>query len=821
MSDQKFLQDLDKKLWKSANKLLPSLDAAVYKHVVLGMVFVKYVSDSFEARREEIKQDFVDPEHDYFLGDDVDDEFINEELENRDYYKEKNIFWVPQAARWQYLQDNIRLSNGSPLPLKGGEFKGASRLLDDTMVLIEKENPRLKRLLKKDYAQLQIDETKLADLLDLIATIPFSHGTLHSKDILGHVYEYFLGQFASAEGKKGGQFYTPKSIVNLMVEMVEPLKGRVYDPAMGSGGFFISSEKFIEEHQGKIGNISVYGQESNPTTWRLAAMNMAIRGIDFNFGKEPADTFSNDQHPDLRADFVLANPPFNQNEWWHGSLEDDARWKYGTPPQGNGNFAWLQHMLHHTSPNGVVGLVLSNGSLNTITSGEKKIREAIIKDDLVEAIVALPSQLFSNTQIPACIWVLSKNKAQKGKTLFIYANEMGFMLDRKHRDFKDKDIKGIADTFHAFRSGSGYEDVLGKFYVATTEEITKYDYILTPGQYVGAAEKEDDDAPFSVNLTIINTFLKANTRKQQGLDNEISRIMEEAFPNFDWGKISFSSNEILESMAQAIFKSWFVDFDPVHAKAGATSDDELEQVAKELGISRKVLDLFPSEFEESELGFIPRGWRVVNIGDCSLIIESGRRPKGGIDKALISGVPSVGAESIAPIGTFDYSKVKYVTDDFALKVSAGRVKEMDVALYKDGGKPGQFIPRVSMYGENYPFENFMVNEHVFLLRSSLLGQIFLFYLVSSPNFLGQIIFKGSAKAAQPGLNQAELRSTQFILPSKKLLQTFNRQIEPIVKKQLDNGKQYQTLQKIRDTLLPKLLSGELDVSNLDLELTDD
>ncbi len=521
-TEQEFLKDLESKLWTSANKLLPALDAAVYKHVVLGMIFVKYVSDSFETRRGELKEAFADNEHDYFLGDDADDEFINEELETRDYYTEKNIFWIPQGARWKYLQDNIRLSIGSPLPY-GGEFKGAGRLLDDTMDLIEKENPKLKRILNKNYAQLQIDHGKLADLLDLIATIPFTHDTLKSKDILGHVYEYFLGQFASAEGKKGGQFYTPKSIVNLIIEMVEPYKGRIYDPALASGGFFISSEKFIEEHSGRIGDISVYGQESNPTTWRLAAMNMAIRGLDFNFGKEPTDTFTKDQHPDLRADFVLANPPFNQDQWWDGSLEGDARWKYGTPAKGNGNFAWMQHMLHHTSPNGVVGLVLANGSLSTTTKGEGQVREAIVKADLVEAIIALPSQLFSNTQIPASIWILNRNKAQKGKTLFIDARKVGYMIDRKQRAFDNDDIKGIADTFHAFKSGTEYKDIAGEYYSATTEEIAKQEYILTPGRYVGVAEEEDDGIPFSEKMQGLTETLGEQFKESARLEAQIKK----------------------------------------------------------------------------------------------------------------------------------------------------------------------------------------------------------------------------------------------------------------------------------------------------------
>lgn len=522
MTEQKFLQDLEKKLWTSANKLLPSLDAAVYKHVVLGMVFLKYVSDSFETRRQELKANFTDPKHDYYMSDDENDEMILEELENRDFYTEKNVFWVPAAARWDYIRSNIRLSLGSPLAL-GGEFKGAGKLLDDTMELIEKQNPKLKRILNKNYAQLQIEQNKLADLLDLIATIPFAHHSLQAKDILGHVYEYFLGQFAAAEGKKGGQFYTPKSIVNLIIEMLEPYKGRIYDPAMGSGGFFISSEKFIHEHSGRIKDISVYGQESNPTTWRLAAMNMAIRGIDFDFGKEPADTFVKDQHPDLRADFVLANPPFNQDEWWDASLEADARWKYGVPSKGNANYAWIQHMLHHTSPKGVVGLVLANGSLSSNTSGEGKIREELVKADLVEAIVALPSQLFANTQIPASIWILNRSKMQKNKTLFIDAREVGHMLDRKQKAFSDDDTKALADMFHKFKSNDGYEDVAGEFYAATNEEIAKQDYILTPGRFVGVAEEEDDGIPFKEKMDALTTTLSEQFKDSARLEEMIKK----------------------------------------------------------------------------------------------------------------------------------------------------------------------------------------------------------------------------------------------------------------------------------------------------------
>ena len=525
MSEQKFLQDLEKKLWSSANTLRSNISAALYRDVVLGLVFLKYVSDSMDARKQELIAAFKDSENDYFLGEDADEAFINEELETRDYYTEKNVFWVPAQARWQYVQDCAGLTIGAPLPL-GGEFKGLAKLLDDTMDTIEKANPKLKNILNKGYSRLDIDPIKLKKLVvEIISTIPFNHESLGSKDIIGHIYEYFLGKFALEEGQNGGKFYTPKSIVNLIVQMIEPYKGRVYDPAMGSGGFFVSSEKFIEEHSGRIGDISVYGQESDPTTWKLAVMNMVIRGIDFDFGKQARSTFTNDQHLDLRADYVLANPPFNQDEddWWDASLEGDARWKYGTPPKGNANYAWIQHMLHHTSTNGMVGLVLSNGSLSTTSGGEDAIRKAIIEADLLEAIIALPTQLFGNTQIPACIWILNRNKPQKRKTLFIDAREVGHMIDRKQRAFDDSDLKTIANTFHAFRKDEDYEDVIGEYFAATTEDIAKQDYILTPGRYVGVEEEEDDGVPFAEKMATLTATLGEQFAESTRLENEIKK----------------------------------------------------------------------------------------------------------------------------------------------------------------------------------------------------------------------------------------------------------------------------------------------------------
>ncbi|CAN5804587.1 class I SAM-dependent DNA methyltransferase [soil metagenome] len=424
-TEQDFLNDLDKKLWSAADRLRANLDAAVYKHVVLGLIFLKYVSDAFEMRQEELEAQFRDKQQPNYLDP---TNFENEaelvenirlELEERDYYTEENVFWVPGLARWKTIRENARVANGNSIEVRNGKtfsykFTTLAKLIDDALEAIEKENPKLKGVLNKMFTQYQIDPANLASLVDLISTIPFRHASLHAKDILGHVYEYFLGEFALAEGKKGGQYFTPKSIVSLIVEMLEPYAGRVYDPAMGSGGFFVQSEKFVEEHGGKLGQLSVYGQESNPTTWRLAAMNMAIRGIDFNFGKEPANSFTQDQHPDLRADYVMANPPFNISEWWDVKLEGDPRWKYGTPPQGNANFAWVQHMLHHLAPNGSMALLLANGSMSSSQSGEGDIRQKLIEADLVECMLALPGQLFTNTQIPACVWFLTKNKSSHG-----------------------------------------------------------------------------------------------------------------------------------------------------------------------------------------------------------------------------------------------------------------------------------------------------------------------------------------------------------------------------------------------------------------------
>jgi type I restriction enzyme M protein len=552
--EQQFFNDLEKKLWTAADKLRSNLDAAVYKHVVLGLIFLKYVSDAFEERQKELRAQFQNPDHDYYMApEDYADNYeghLAAELEVRDYYTEKNVFWVPLEARWQTLRDCAQLPPKAPLPWnKPGkdepeEMRSVGWLIDNAMEAIERENEKkLKNVLNKDFARTQIDSHKLADLIAHFSDTDFNRKeyngeplNLKSKDILGHVYEYFLGQFALAEGKKGGQYYTPKSIVTLIVGMLQPFKGRVYDPAMGSGGFFVQSEEFIEEHGGKTdkAQISVYGQESNPTTWRLAAMNMAIRGIDFNFGGAPGDTLLNDLHPDLRADFVMANPPFNMKEWWNEKLASDPRWIAGTPPQGNANFAWLQHMLYHLAPAGSMALLLANGSMSSNTNNEGEIRKKLIEDDYVECMVALPGQLFTNTQIPACIWFLTRDKRnglalnktkrdRRGEFLFIDARQLGYMKDRVLRDFTVDDIKKIADTYHAWQLGEGYEDVAGFCYSASLDEIRKHEHVLTPGRYVGAEEQEADGEVFAEKMARLTKQLAEQFAESAKLEDEIRK----------------------------------------------------------------------------------------------------------------------------------------------------------------------------------------------------------------------------------------------------------------------------------------------------------
>jgi len=479
-------------LFNTADKLRKNIDAAEYKNVVLGLIFLKYISDSFQELYETLEGDeYSDPE-------------------DRDEYIAENIFFVPKDARWSGLQAQA----------KSPEIGVA---IDDAMSIIEKENAELKHVLPKVYAKPNLDKTSLGQLIDVISDIELKAENEHSKDLLGRVYEYFLGEFANAEGKKGGQFYTPKSIVKLMVEMIEPYKGRVYDPACGSGGMFVMSEKFVEEHQGNIQDITIYGQESNQTTWKLSKMNLAIRNVNSQFVNWNTEgTFLKDAHPDLKADYILANPPFNQSEWGQEILQEDGRWKYGLPPKNNANFAWMQHMLYHLAPNGVMATVLANGSLSSNTSGEGDIRQALVKAGLVDCIVALPKQLFYNTGIPATIWILRRGKqVRQNQTLFIDASELGFMKDRVHREFAPDDIEQIEQVYHNWRKDEGYEDIKGFCKSASLEEIEKHSYVLTPGRYVGIPDEVDDGIPFEDKMADLTATLAGQMEKEKVLDKQI------------------------------------------------------------------------------------------------------------------------------------------------------------------------------------------------------------------------------------------------------------------------------------------------------------
>ena len=483
----------EKQIWDAACVLRGNMDASEYKSVVLGLIFLKYISDRFEDKYQELVAE----------GDGFE--------EDVDEYTSEGIFFVPANARWNVIASKAHTPE-------------IGTVIDEAMRAIEKENKRLKDILPKNFARPELDKRRLGDVVDLFTNIQMiEHGS--EKDILGRTYEYCLSKFAEQEGKLAGEFYTPSCVVRTLVEVLQPYHGRVYDPACGSGGMFVQSAKFVESHSGNINDISVYGQDSNPTTWKMAQMNLAIRGIDADLGKYNADTFFNDCHPTMRADYIMANPPFNLSDWGADKLTDDVRWQYGMPPAGNANFAWLQHMIYHLAPNGKIGMVLANGSLASQTGGESEIRKNIINADLVECIVAMPTQLFYTTQIPVSLWFLSKNKKQKGKTLFIDARKMGTMVTRKLRELTDEDIRKIADTYNAFVDGT-LEEVKGFCAIATTEEIGNQDYILTPGRYVGIEEQEDDGEPFEEKMARLTSELSELFAQSHSLETEIREKLE-------------------------------------------------------------------------------------------------------------------------------------------------------------------------------------------------------------------------------------------------------------------------------------------------------
>ena len=492
-------------LWAAADKLRGNMEPSDYKHVALGLIFLKYISDAFEAKRADLlTEELADPE-------------------DPEEYLAENVFWVPKEARWSHLQARAKQTT-------------IGKDIDDALVAIEARNASLKGVLPKDYARPALNKVMLGELIDLVSGIGMAEEADRSRDILGRVYEYFLGGFAGAEGKRGGEFYTPRSVVRLLVEMLEPYKGRVYDPCCGSGGMFVQSEKFVEEHGGRIGDIAIYGQESNYTTWRLAKMNLAVRGIDADIRWNNEGSFHKDELPDLKADFILANPPFNVSDWGGDRLRDDARWTFGVPPAGNANYAWLQHIHHHLAPNGTAGVVLANGSMSSGQSGEGDIRRALVEADAVDCMIALPGQLFYSTQIPACLWFLTRNKNpgggsrdRRGEVLFIDARKLGQMIDRTRKEFSDEDIARIAGTYRAWRcvpDAASYEDEPGYCKSARLEEIKEHSHVLTPGRYVGAATTEDDGVPFEERFAKLQSTLVEQFAEAEELNSLIRKQLE-------------------------------------------------------------------------------------------------------------------------------------------------------------------------------------------------------------------------------------------------------------------------------------------------------
>ena len=483
------IQKIEATLWQTADKLRNNMDAAEYKHVVLGLIFLKYISDSFDKQYEKAKSENFDPE-------------------DRDYYSADNVFWVPQQARWNVLKDNAKQPN-------------IGVIVDEAMDAVERDNPILKGVLPKNYAREALDKRRLGELIDVFTNINLHESGSDSKDLLGSIYEYFMGMFADAEGKRGGQFYTPRSIVKMLVEMIQPYHGRIYDPCCGSGGMFVQSEKFVKEHKGKLGDISIYGQESNQTTWKLAKMNMAIREIDADI--KYGDTLHNDKLKDLKADFIIANPPFNISDWGGELLTDDIRWKFGIPPKGNANFAWVQHFIHHLSPTGIAGFVLANGSMSSQSSGEGEIRKNIVEAGLVDCIVTLPAQLFFNTGIPACLWFINRDrKNRKDKVLFIDGRNLGHMINRRNKELTNEDIAKVTDIYHSWIKQDGsYDDVAGFVKSASVSEIAEHDFVLTPGRYVGSEAVEDDDEAFEEKMKRLTAELNEQFAKSHELEQKI------------------------------------------------------------------------------------------------------------------------------------------------------------------------------------------------------------------------------------------------------------------------------------------------------------
>jgi type I restriction enzyme M protein len=724
-------EKIEAQLFKAADKLRKNIDAAEYKHIVLGLIFLKYISDSFEELHSKLKEG---------KG-----KFEGADPEDQDEYKAENVFWVPKNARWSYLHSRAKL------PTIGKD-------LDDAMELIEKENPTLKGILPKVYAKPNLDKSALGGLIDLIGNIALGDEAAKSKDILGKVYEYFLGEFALAEGKKGGQFYTPKSIVKLLVEMIEPYKGRVYDPCCGSGGMFVMSEKFVQKHQGRLDDISIYGQESNQTTYRLARMNLAIRGIDgsqVEWNNE--GSFLKDAHPDLKADYILANPPFNDSDWSGELLQNDGRWKYGTPPANNANFAWMQHFIYHLAPNGIAGFVLSNGSLSSNNSGEGHIRKKIIEADLVDCIVALPKQLFYNTGIPACLWFLSRKKVgngdrkRTGEILLIDASHLGYMKDRTHRDFAESDIQHIAETYREWRKpDSEYKDVKGFCKSVSDKEIIKNKHVVIPGRYVGSSNQTIDEVIFGDKFKKLNEFLLEQSDDFNNIDQIIKERLNTTFKQYKWDGINFFSIDILHNLAEAIFTEWFVNFNFPSESGKPYRDSNGTMI-------------------EGEFGPIPKGWKVGNINDFGKII-CGKTPSKLQDDNFGGDIPFIKIPDM-------HNQIFVIdTDDSLTKKGADLQKNKflpknsicvsciaTVGLVSITSKPSQ--------------TNQQINS---IIPNSENNLEYLFFALK--RMRDDLVALGRGGSATLNVNTTVFSEIEMIIPDKKILEKYHFVVQPIFKK---------------------------------------
>lgn len=724
------IKDLEKTLWATADKLRSNMDAAEYKHVVLGLIFLKYISDAFNDLHSKLVKG--------------EGEFEGADAEDADEYVAYNVFFVPETARWKYLQDRAKQPE-------------IGKLIDNSMDEIEKINSNLKGVLPKIYADPELNKTRLGELIDLIGTIGFNQEGHAAKDLLGQVYEYFLGQFADAEGKKGGQFYTPSSIVKLLVEMLEPYEGRVYDGACGSGGMFVQSEKFVKEHQGNIKNLSIYGQESNPTTLRLAKMNLAIRGIDAKI--ELGDTFMADKHKDLKADYILANPPFNISDWSGEQLREDSRWKFGVPPTGNANYAWLQHFISKLSNNGTAGIVLANGSMNSNTGSEGEIRKNMIEAGLIDCMVSLPSQLFYNTMIPACLWFLSKNKTngkyrnRSNEILFIDARNLGDMVNRRNRELSNEDILKISGIYHNWRNPNGnYQDVAGFCKSAKIDEVKNSNWVLMPGKYVGNDESESDNTTFEQKLIPIYENLNLLNGNLGMQDNDIGNLLLKYYPNFNWRNVKYFPSNILERFLQVLYKEWFVNY----------------------RIPNKNFTM-----KSSELGDIPSDWEVVKLGELCERITKGTTPTTLGSKFIDSGINFIRAECIMDYYKVESNKFQFIDAETHDKLSRSQLQKDDVLITIAGtiGRVGIVTERILPANTNQAIGIIRVNQ-------DLISSNYVYYWLKQEGVRNDLL-AGITQSVQANISLTDLNNLKIIIPSSNILFAFN-ELSKLVHSRLEN-----------------------------------